>query len=125
MKHPIQPIEIVDEIARFKKNEIVRFLLDAGQFDMNSLALMQFSDEDRMQFAQLIGYSVSGFGDLSYVDDDTFSATELMRKNGKSELDARLETLEETLNNARQLLKPVVSSLYHIAEEDLDTKPTW
>ena len=27
---------------------------------------MPFSDEDREQFAQLIGYSVSGFGELSY-----------------------------------------------------------
>jgi len=28
---------------------------------------MDFSDEDRMQFAQLIGYSVCGYRDLSYV----------------------------------------------------------
>jgi hypothetical protein len=33
---------------------------------MNSLAVMTFSREDREQFAQLIGYSVSGFGELSY-----------------------------------------------------------
>jgi hypothetical protein len=33
---------------------------------MNDLALMPFSNEDREQFAQLIGYSVSGFGELPY-----------------------------------------------------------
>jgi len=37
-----------------------------GPFDMNMLALMPFTDEERSQLAQLIGYSVSGYGDLSY-----------------------------------------------------------
>ena len=66
-KHPIQP-PVTDKqgVIRFKENKIVRFLLDAGPFDMNALALMPFTNEDRMQFAQLIGYSVSGFGDLPY-----------------------------------------------------------
>ena len=74
-KHPIQPLvwDVVgdnetDDVIRFKKNKIVRFLLDAGPFDMNQLALMPFDREDREQFAQLIGYSVSGFGELSYAD---------------------------------------------------------
>jgi hypothetical protein len=53
-------------VARFRANKIVRYLLDAGPFDMNQLALMSFSNKDREQFAQLIGYSVSGYGDLSY-----------------------------------------------------------
>jgi hypothetical protein len=39
---------------------------------MNKLALMKFSDEDREQFAQLIGYSLSGFSELSYVTDKTY-----------------------------------------------------
>lgn len=65
--HPTQPILMQQGVARFKKNAIVCFLLDHGPFDMNKLAVMDFSDEDRVQFAQLIGYSVSGFGELSYV----------------------------------------------------------
>jgi hypothetical protein len=32
---------------------------------LNELAAMPFKKGDREQFAQLIGYSVSGFGDLS------------------------------------------------------------
>jgi len=65
----MQPIEY-DEygVIRFKENKIVRFLLDNGPHDMNSLALQGFSAEDQAQFAQLIGYSISGFGDLSYAD---------------------------------------------------------
>jgi len=66
-KHPMQRIYLDEQgVARFRENKIVRFLLDAGPFDMNQLALMSFSNKDREQFAQLIGYSVSGYGDLSY-----------------------------------------------------------
>jgi hypothetical protein len=68
-KHPIQPVYLDEHgVARFRPNKIVRFLLDAGPFDLNKLAMMDFSNSDRTQFAQLIGYSVSGAGDLSYFD---------------------------------------------------------
>ena len=67
IKFPLQPLHRDGcGVIRFKENKIVRYLLDAGPFDMNQLALMSFPREDREQFAQLIGYSVSGFGDLSY-----------------------------------------------------------
>lgn len=67
LPHPIQPIVLAPSgIYRFKQNAIVRFLLDAGPFDMNVLACGQYSDADREQFAQLIGYSVESFCDLSY-----------------------------------------------------------
>jgi hypothetical protein len=66
--HPLQPIALDEHgTARFKKNAIVDYLLEAGPFDLNQLALMPFSTEDREQLAQLIGYSVSGFNELSYV----------------------------------------------------------
>jgi len=68
-KHPMQPIVVDDNgVYRFKSNAIVRWLLDAGPFDMNILSVTPFSDNDRWQFAQLIGYSVSGIGDLGYHD---------------------------------------------------------
>ena len=77
VRHPLQPL-LIDEhgTVRFKANAIVIYLLDAGPYDMNTLALMPWSDEDREQFAQLIGYSLSGFGDLSYVSDETFAAAQ-------------------------------------------------
>lgn len=66
-----QPL-VLDEdgVIRFRHNRIVRFLLDAGPFDMNQIAVMPFSDEERQIFAQLIGYSVSGYGDLSYAEGE-------------------------------------------------------
>ena len=67
MKHPLQAIETDENnTARFVKNKIVRFLLDAGPFDMNQLGIMDFPVEDRLQFAQLIGHSVAGFEELPY-----------------------------------------------------------
>lgn len=74
--HPVQPLILDDGIIRFKRNAIVRYLLDAGPFNLNQLALMPFTDEDREQFAQLIGYSLSGFGELSYVSGETYARAE-------------------------------------------------
>lgn len=70
LKHPMQPVLIVNGVARFKPNAIVKMLLDRGEFDMNKIAAMNFDSDDRNQFAQLIGYSVDGFGELSYADPE-------------------------------------------------------
>lgn len=73
--HPMQPL-LVDEHGthRFKANAIVRHLLDHGGIDLNQIACLEFSAEDQTQFAQLIGYSVCGFGDLSYVLPTAYDA---------------------------------------------------
>ena len=76
MVHPMQ--EVVPGYnrygPRFRPNAIVEYLLDRGPFDMNSLGIYGFPREDREQFAQLIGYSVSGFCELSYVSDEAAEA---------------------------------------------------
>lgn len=85
---PLQPVHRDDSgVIRFRKNAIVSFLLDAGPFDMNQLAAMPFSDEDREQFASLIGYSVSGFGELPYVSDETYAKAD----HASKELQRRIE----------------------------------
>ena len=76
-ERPLQPIYLDSQgIARFRENRIVRFLLDNGPNDMNRLARLGFTNEDHEQFAQLIGYSVSGFGDLSYASPATVAAAD-------------------------------------------------
>lgn len=75
MKLPMQPIHRdAHGVIRFKENALVRHLLDWALdnhgYGMNQLARVEASDEDRMQFAQLIGYSVSGASDLDYFSDD-------------------------------------------------------
>lgn len=73
-QHPPQPLTRDHRgIIRFKKNAIVQHLMDAGGITLNDLALLPFSDEDRSQFAQLLGYSLCGWGDLSYVSDAEYS----------------------------------------------------
>jgi hypothetical protein len=72
-QHPVQPLYKDSQgVIRFKPNQIVEYLLDNGPFDLNQLAYMKFSQEDEEQFAQLIGYSLCGFGDLGYVSDETY-----------------------------------------------------
>lgn len=74
MTHPMQPIADDGKgVVRFKANAIVRWMLDMGeearQFDLNSIARNpDFTDEDHRQLAQLLGYSVSGYGDLPYAE---------------------------------------------------------
>lgn len=73
---PMQPLHI-DEFGtiRFKANAIVQHLLDVAKHvgvNMNTIAMEGFKPEDEMQFAQLIGYSLSGYGDLSYVTDESY-----------------------------------------------------
>lgn len=120
MTHPIQPLVTDDRgTIRFKANAIVRHLLDHGGIDLNALAGMDFSIEDREQFAQLIGYSLSGFGGLSYVRQDTYATAELMSELGESEAVARIAHLESELQALRQSLREPMARLYGIHPDDL------
>lgn len=84
---PMQPIELdAHGVMRFKDNAIVRKLLDHASplgMSMNDIALLDVSDEDRMQFAQLIGYSVSGYGSLSYVSDESYEQAVMAQPEGE------------------------------------------
>lgn len=67
----MQPIERDHRgVIRFRPNKIVEWLFRTGALDLNIVATMDFPREDHVQLAQLIGYSVSGFGDLSYVQPE-------------------------------------------------------
>ena len=76
--HPNQPLVVAEDgVVRFHPNAIVQYLLDMGPFDMNHLSCIRaFSDADRVQFAQLIGYSLCGLGELPYVSDKAYADIE-------------------------------------------------
>lgn len=84
-RHPMQPVDFDGKaqphsergVIRFKLNAIVQWLLDNGGKDLNDIARQDFTDADRTQFAQLIGYSVSGWGDLSYVSDEDYETASI------------------------------------------------
>lgn len=119
--HPIQPL-FKDEhgTIRFKGNAIVQHLLDYGGIDLNKIAVLQFSAEDQEQLAQLIGYSLSGFSELSYVSDATYSAAEAMSKTkGLTPDQARIKALEDMLEAARAGVRDAAVSLFRIHPDDL------
>ncbi len=73
---PMQPvIKAKDDFTRFQANRLVLYLLENGALDLTQLALvakrLKIPRSDQEQFAQLIGYSVSGFCSLSYVSNRT------------------------------------------------------
>lgn len=77
----MQPVVVAkDGVIRFKENVLVRALLDHGRntgLGLNELSTTLFTDEypdDWMHFAQLIGYSIGGYGELSYVTDESYEA---------------------------------------------------
>lgn len=123
MKHPMQPIyEDANGTHRFKPNAIVQYLIEnpLQEVDMNQLACMDFDQDDRIQFAQLIGYSLYGFGELSYVTDDAYGTACEMTKAELSEKDARIKHLEEVLAVVREQMRFIVPALFKIHPDDLE-----
>lgn len=107
--NPIQPLYETDNgVIRFKENKIVRYLLDNGGIDMNQLACLEFNDNDREQFAQLIGYSHSGFGELSYVSNETYEAAENIYEEGCTDQEARLKFYRDKFNGIKDNIKNLV-----------------
>ena len=79
-QHPMQPLVWDGKVVRFKENAIVRRLVDASKHldggpkpgksfaNLNEIAgWTGISPEDFEQFWQLMGYSVSGYGELSFI----------------------------------------------------------
>jgi hypothetical protein len=125
MKHPMQPL-LQDKhgTVRFKENKIVQYLLDNGGINLNHLARGEFSQEDWEQFAQLIGYSVSGFGDLSYAHPNTVAAANLLAEkllDGAPipKEQARIQSLEAELASVKWHLRNAAVAAFNIAPEDL------
>ena len=117
--HPIQPLGIAEDgVLRFKQNAIVRHLLDKGGIDLNQIACLDFSREDREQFAQLIGYSHSGAHDLSYVSSEVLAAAEA----GGTDAD-RAEYLRAQLDGLREALREPMAELFGKHPDDLKGSP--
>lgn len=98
LPHPMQPIGWDKErTLRFKRNAIVDFLVEEcrrlGGADLHQIGLMvargQFSMEDQVQLAQLMGYSVGGFCNLIYVpariSDSAFRRASRLIRDAKQE----------------------------------------
>lgn len=117
---PLQPIRLDERgVQRFVPNKIVEKLLETSSLDLNDIAAMGFTQQEQEQFAQLIGYSVSGWGDLSYVSDETYAAAEKTME-GKTELEARNDYLREKLKAIKESSKQLMTNIHNIHPEDID-----
>ncbi len=58
----------VDGELRYRKNVVIRWLLDFGDVDINKIWTTHnagaFTTEDMMEFYRLIGYSLNGFEEI-------------------------------------------------------------
>ena len=123
-KHPIQPLAKDSAgVLRFKKNHIVCDLLEVASqhgLSLNDLACRDYSPDDRQQLAQLIGYSLSGYGDLGYVDNEAYAAAEKRSKKAKKSDDAiRAEHLRAELKSIRRALRVSTAKIFGIHPDDL------
>jgi hypothetical protein len=124
VKNPIQPIiSDINGALRFKENAIVSHILEVASrhgADLNSIAALTFTDDDRQQFAQLIGYSLDGYAELRrYVTDDAYHVASMMAHGKRSESEARIAVLEAELSAIRSGLLAPVARLYGVDPSDL------
>lgn len=121
--HPIQPlVQDPHGVTRFKENAIVRHVLEFARTrgcGLNELSVIEFSDEDRQQFAQLIGYSLSGYGDLSYVSNEAFAAAEACACAPADQLAVRNNALRDELQRVRLAVSGAIDALQEIGEPEI------
>lgn len=122
MKHPLQPLYLDEHgTKRFKRNAIVRHLLDKGGIDLNQIACMSFEREDREQFAQLIGYSLSGFGELGYVSDTAYELAEAIYDSPETNAkDEEIARLREVIENFKELMRGPAAFIFNKHPDDLN-----
>lgn len=113
MKHPMQPQKTDDSgVLRFVENGLVRWLVDQLPNGMNDLSIQfqsaGYSEDDYDQILQLIGYSVSG---IPYRDLDKHGITDNNRDPN--------EHFEIEYKELKNKLRPVISELFNIHEDDL------
>lgn len=123
--HPIQPLtKDANGTLRFKKNQIVSDLLDCAEkhgLSLNDIACRDYSNEDRQQLAQLIGYSLSGYSELrSYVDDAAYAAAVAKSKaSKKSDAEIMRDHYKAELDALKKALRKPMSRLFEVHPDDL------
>lgn len=116
MKHPTQ--KIID--GRFVTNNIVWFLLRSGGVTLPQLDCMDFDDEDRMQFSQLIGCSLNGYSELEYVTDTAYQKAIFLEEQPElKDAEAEMLVISTKLARARKLVKELTTELFRIHPDDL------
>lgn len=117
LRNPVQPLYKTDSgVVRFKPNAIIDYLFNSGALDLNKIAAMPFTQDDREQLAQLLGYSLSGFGTLSYVTDETYSLAAM--QSSTTEENDRNAILRKQLKDFKAEARLALSTLTELLEND-------
>lgn len=123
--HPIQPLaKDASGVLRFKENKIVSDLLDLASkhgLSLNDIAVREYSNEDRQQLAQLIGYSLSGYSELRpYVDDAAYAAAEVRAGDSKkSDAEIQRDYYRNELRSLKKAIRKPMARLFEIHPDDL------
>jgi Cys-tRNA synthase (O-phospho-L-seryl-tRNA:Cys-tRNA synthase) len=128
-KNPMQPIVIDSEdVVRFKTNKIVYTvykIAEAHGCGLNKITKQNFTQDDQKQFAQLLGYSVSGYGDLPYVDKvsvecaDQQVALLLSGTPVVSEQEMELQVLRDENRRLKAAIRNAAVEAFSIHPDDL------
>lgn len=126
---PLQPVMTDrDGTRRFVENRIIRDLVEFSAMHgrgMHAIAEGDYTDQERQQFAQLNGYSIRGYGELSYVDDIAYEQA-CAQSDGENPEHVQQLLLLEVVQDALKAhiamgkaLQPATSKRL-IPDEDLD-----
>jgi hypothetical protein len=121
---PMQPVaKDADGNPRFLENRLVRHLLDVSTskgFGLNQLALVEASPDERAQFAELIGYSLQGYAELSYVSDERVEAANAMAENPGANADRLMaQRALDRLRVFRESIREPIAALFGVHLDDL------
>ncbi len=88
-KHPRQPVEIVDERARFKANPIIQYLFRRPDVTWEMLeSFPGCTQDDHSQLRQLLGCSLTLYSEVECCDDAHLAAAELEAEGLRDQADA-------------------------------------
>lgn len=122
LHHPFQPLgRDAEGLLRFKKNTMVEFMFSKGciSLSMDEFGKLLFPLEDREQFVQLLGCSLTNFSNLPYVRAETYSAVVQKTAISCSDAEAKVSVLQHTLDCIRDGLRIAVPHAFKIDSEDL------
>jgi hypothetical protein len=108
---PGRPNAIVQYVIEHAQAMIATHPMHAGRLDLNGLHTRNFPQADREQFAQLMGYSISGYHELSYVSDTSAAEATLLA-----------EKIVPGAGGCRDQGCPIHSLVNH-SDEDEDPRP--
>lgn len=75
---PTQPLTLEDGKPRFKRNPLVWYLFHSSEISLEGLLALGHDVQYVQQFLQLLGYSVCGYSEMSFIPEEEKEKIEQM-----------------------------------------------